>query len=970
MVKRYGRILLTCLGFTGAAVLLLGQPKGGKPANWGLDPAGTSTASAHATAIDENAGLNKQMFAPNGGEYASLALKLGSGQGVVAASLPANARQVNSSSPIDSPEASNAAQVTGVVKDPNQAVLAGVQVVLTDLRTKATVTVVTNSQGVYVFPALKPGTYTIEVDVKGFNPDISGELKVAAGQTVNSDFILALAGNTETVTVSAGSFENAYRVDKLAPATPLGPTPIVNLPYTINVISHQLIEDTHSRDFKQIAKYLPLVSFQEMQGPEILRPETRGMQGTNMQGDRMDGMGFAVTVPFALEEYDQIEVLSGVGGSMYGPSNPSGTFNFVSKAPTEEPFREVGVDYEGRSVMTGHLDMGGRLGPNKLLGYRINGLLGDGTGYVTNSQLRRQLADITLDVRPFAHTTIGGNFSYYNLYQHGYPGWFSYNPTLNPTSTCTTAYNSKCYSMLPVNAPDPERQGYGQRFLGSNTNNQVAEVKLTHDFSPNWRLILGVLHQISFRNLTTAVNALYDSTGDYQTEAENIFQGTISGRFQVKSDLGYVTGKFKTWGLDNAVVFGSTGYRFASWNPKTSVPGNFLCELGNSSVCHANIANPLIDADPGYTPYTGIYGLYASSIIHQQGFNFGDTITLTPRWLLHVAASQDWTWTTNYSSPGGPAYETAGYMSQGVSPTGSVLYKPTPNQTAYVTWADSIQAPDTAPGDSGSGASKIFVNNASQALPPYRSTEVEAGYKIESQRMNFSADLFRIRRPFADTVELFTYSASNTSNVCGAGGTLTTAGQTCETDKIIGQQINYGAEAMLSGKVTQSLRVIGGITALSPKLTDTLVLLPSTSQYVMTANCPAGFTASTLCPSYVTNDKNFIGIPDYKSNILAEYQLPVLSTAYFTFDWQHVGRRAADDRNSYYVPQYNTFDLGGRYSARVFGKLATWLVTVNNVSNVHYWSTLGPGSITGQASADLAHLGEPRLITATMRFDF
>ena len=34
---------------------------------------------------------------------------------------------------------------------------------------------------------------------------------------------------------------------------------------------------------------------------------------------------------FALEEYEQIEVLSGVGGSMYGPSNPSGTFNFVTK---------------------------------------------------------------------------------------------------------------------------------------------------------------------------------------------------------------------------------------------------------------------------------------------------------------------------------------------------------------------------------------------------------------------------------------------------------------------------------------------------------------------------------------------------------------------------------------------------------------------------------------------------------------
>ncbi len=138
-------------------------------------------------------------------------------------------------------------------------------------------------------------------------------------------------------------------------------------------------------------------------------------------------------------------------------------------------------------------------------------------------------------------------------------------------------YNSKCFSKLPVNAPDPEREGYGQRFLGSNTNNQIAEVRVTHDFSQNWHLNLGVLHQIGVRNLTTAVNALFDSTGDYQTEAENIFQGTISGRFQVKSDLGYVTGKFKTGKIDHDVVIGSTGYRFASWSPKTALPGPVSC---------------------------------------------------------------------------------------------------------------------------------------------------------------------------------------------------------------------------------------------------------------------------------------------------------------------------------------------------------------------------------------------------------
>ncbi len=46
------------------------------------------------------------------------------------------------------------------------------------------------------------------------------------------------------------------------------------------------------------------------------------------------------------------------------------------------------------------------------------------------------------------------------------------------------------------------------------------------------------------------------------------------------------------------------------------------------------------------SPSTGIYG---SSIIRQQGFSFGDTIAFTPRWLVRVAVSQDWTWTDSFT---------------------------------------------------------------------------------------------------------------------------------------------------------------------------------------------------------------------------------------------------------------------------------------------------------------------------------
>ena len=130
------------------------------------------------------------------------------------------------------------------------------------------------------------------------------------------------------------------------------------------------------------------------------------MQGSNMQNDRKDGMGFAVTTPSALEEYEQIEVVNGLTSSLVGPANPSGIFNFVTKRPTEEFFNEIELDYEADTVATAHIDSGGRFGRRKMFGYRTNLLLGDGEGYVDHSQLRRQLAAVAGDRAASRRTTV------------------------------------------------------------------------------------------------------------------------------------------------------------------------------------------------------------------------------------------------------------------------------------------------------------------------------------------------------------------------------------------------------------------------------------------------------------------------------------------------------------------------------------------------------------------------------------
>src|SRR5262245_8025742 len=127
-------------------------------------------------------------------------------------------------------------QVRGVVKDPAQAAVSGAQVILTDQQTKGTAAVDTDTQGSYVFRSLRPGIYVVEVQGKGFKKSESSPFRVGSGETVTFDVSLMLAEIDQSVTVVADA-ENAYRVETVAAGGPMGNAPILNVPFSVNVIS-------------------------------------------------------------------------------------------------------------------------------------------------------------------------------------------------------------------------------------------------------------------------------------------------------------------------------------------------------------------------------------------------------------------------------------------------------------------------------------------------------------------------------------------------------------------------------------------------------------------------------------------------------------------------------------------------------------------------------------------------------------
>jgi hypothetical protein len=132
-------------------------------------------------------------------------------------------------------------------------------------------------------------------------------------------------------------------------------------------------------------------------------------------------------------------------------------------------------------------------------------LFGDGEAFVKNSELRRGLASLAADFRLRPGTAIEGLYSYYNVVQRGFPGWFTYG----------RANARSAFIELPLDAPDPSRQGFGQESAGLDLTSNIAQVRVRHQINSAWRLTAGVLNQRADRSISTQVNALTSSAGAY-----------------------------------------------------------------------------------------------------------------------------------------------------------------------------------------------------------------------------------------------------------------------------------------------------------------------------------------------------------------------------------------------------------------------------------------------------------------------
>src|SRR5689334_2096352 len=96
------------------------------------------------------------------------------------------------------------ATLRGTVKDPAGAVVPDASVVLVNERTKDERKTTTNSEGLYVFTAVTPDTYTLRVEAKGFKTLNQSKVVLEANSVRGNDISLELGQPSETVTIQGG----------------------------------------------------------------------------------------------------------------------------------------------------------------------------------------------------------------------------------------------------------------------------------------------------------------------------------------------------------------------------------------------------------------------------------------------------------------------------------------------------------------------------------------------------------------------------------------------------------------------------------------------------------------------------------------------------------------------------------------------------------------------------------------------
>ena len=284
--------------------------------------------------------------------------------------------------------------VAGVVRDSSGGAVPGATVELRAGNSGAVRTAVTDGQGAFEIPSVTPGQYDVSVALDGFDT-ATVSVSVASGQRTAADVTLSPARFSQSVVVTARRTEEAAQ----------------DVPIPVSVVRGDLVADAGAFNVNRLKEMLPTVQFYST-NPRNSAVNIRGLgapfgltndgleQGVGLY---IDGVYFARPASATLDflDVEQVEVLRGPQGTLFGKNTTSGAINITTKKPSFTPASEVELNYgnigfvQAKASVTGPVakNVAGRV---SLSGTQRDGVLrnvrtGDDVNDLNNLGVRAQL---------------------------------------------------------------------------------------------------------------------------------------------------------------------------------------------------------------------------------------------------------------------------------------------------------------------------------------------------------------------------------------------------------------------------------------------------------------------------------------------------------------------------------------------------------------------------------------------------
>jgi hypothetical protein len=220
--------------------------------------------------------------------------------------------------------------ISGTVRDPSGAAIAGAKVVLKDHSTSLMRETATGAAGTFVFPDLSHGSFELTVSAPGFSSAVVKAIQIAASQTSDVSIRLEIGQQTQTVTVE-GTAPVLETVSQLVNTTQARET-ITQLPVLnrSNVLALARLAPGASPPGGGSTRYNNLPG-------GAVNVTVDGINNAS-NGFKSGGTVFYATVPVRLGAVDEVSVeTGGLGACFMSLAASSSTPTPGSATPTPPP---------------------------------------------------------------------------------------------------------------------------------------------------------------------------------------------------------------------------------------------------------------------------------------------------------------------------------------------------------------------------------------------------------------------------------------------------------------------------------------------------------------------------------------------------------------------------------------------------------------------------------------------------------